>query len=257
MLIALVVLIGILLFSKISKAPLVDPDAKIGSPVSGTTTRAVKDLPSSTPITPSAKLPHIDFREISKVDTSKKQAVITINAGFGEKSAEGILTALKKHNEKATFFLVGEWVEDHPELTKRIAREGHEIFNHSYSHPDYPSLTAEEIKNDLQKMDDVLYNLTGLRTRPYYRAPSGARNLAVNQAAAEAGFQHIYWSLDPQDWRTDISGETIKNQVLSNIHPGAIILFHIANSATGEVIDEIFTKLKDEGYELVSLTEAI
>ena len=202
-------------------------------------------------------VPHADFREISRIDTTEKIAVITVDAGFGDKSADGLLKALAKHEIKASFFLVGEWVEKYPGITKRIVEEGHEIFNHSYSHPDYPSLSADEIKADLQKMDDALFQTVGLRTRPYYRAPSGARNAVVNQAAAEAGYQHIYWSLDPQDWRLDISGETIKNRVLNNLHPGAIILLHIADSATGEVADEMFTEMEKRGYRLVGLTEVL
>lgn len=228
---------GSYFFTKRSEAPTIPTTSK--SPATITT------------------LPHTDFREISKGDTSKRQAIITIDAGFGDRSAEGLLTALAKHQIKATFFLVGQWVEEHPELTRRIAREGHEIFNHSYSHPDYTTLTSLEIKADLQKMDDVLFTTVGIRTRPYYRAPSGARNAAVNSAAALAGYQHIYWSLDPQDWRLDVSGETTKNRVLSNIHPGAIILLHIADSATGDIADELFTALEEKGYKLVSLTEGL
>jgi peptidoglycan/xylan/chitin deacetylase (PgdA/CDA1 family) len=202
-------------------------------------------------------LPHTDFREISKGDTSKKQVIITIDAGFGERSAPGLLTALAKHKIKATFFLVGKWVEQHPDLTRRIAREGHEIFNHSYSHPDYTQLTSKEIKADLQKMDDVLYATAGRRTRPYYRAPSGSRNEAVNQAAAEAGFQSVYWSVDSLDWRAGETAETIKRRVLDNIHNGAIVLLHIADSPTGDVADELFTEIENRGYKLVSLTEGL
>lgn len=201
--------------------------------------------------------PHSDFREISHGDKSKKQVIITVDAGFGEKSAPGLLDALTKHKIKASFFLVGEWIETHQELTKRIVRDGHEIFNHSYAHRDYTTLTGDEIKADLEKMDDVLYDTIGLRTRPYYRAPSGARNDAVNKAAAEAGFQHIYWDVDPQDWRLDVSGATIKQRVLDRVHPGAIVLLHIADSATGEIADELFTELKARGYKLVPLTEGL
>jgi peptidoglycan-N-acetylmuramic acid deacetylase len=213
--------------------------------------------PAISPTPTVAPLPHTDFREISTGDTSKKQAIITIDAGFGERSAEGLLAALSKHKIKASFFLVGTWIEDHQELTRRIVKEGHEVFNHSYDHRMYTQLTADEIKADLQKMDDVLFSTAGVRTRPYYRAPSGDRNEAVNRAAAEAGFQSIYWDVDPQDWRLDVSGETIKSRVLAKIHPGAIVLLHIADSTTGDIADELFTALEKQGYKLVSLTEGL
>ncbi len=209
------------------------------------------------PIFTPSPTPHTDFHEITKIKTDKKQVVITVNAGFGERSAEGILAALKKHNYKTTFFLVGNWVETHQELTKRIAREGHEIFNHSYGHPDYTTISAEEIKADLEKMDDVLFKVAGIRTRPYYRAPFGYRNAAVNAAAAEAGFQHIYWSIDSIDWREGETGATIKKRVLDHLHPGAIILLHIGDLPTGEIMDELLTEIKARGYELVSLTQAL
>jgi len=210
-----------------------------------------KEIPIVTPT------PHTDFKEISRLNPAKKQVVLTVNAGFGKRSAEGILSALKKHNYKTTFFLVGEWVEDHPELTRRIAADGHEIFNHSYAHPDYTKISAEEIKVDLQKMDDVLFDVAGLRTRPYYRAPFGYRNKAVNDAAAEVGFQHIYWSVDSIDWREGETGASIKKRILDHIHPGAIVLLHIGDLPTGEIMDELITEIKARGYELVSLTEGL
>ncbi len=219
--------------------------------------------PTHTPATPppppiiKAPILHSDWKEIVKGDTSKKQVIITINAGFGERSADGILKALAKHKIKSTFFLVGKWIEGHPEITKRIAREGHEIFNHSYDHPDYTKISPEEIKSDLQKMDDVLYKVIGIRTRPYYRAPFGYRNEKVNLAAQEAGFQHIYWSIDSIDWREGETGETIKNRVLSNLHPGAIILLHIDDIPTGDIMDELIIEIKARGYEIVSLTEGL
>jgi peptidoglycan/xylan/chitin deacetylase (PgdA/CDA1 family) len=208
-------------------------------------------IPSPTPT------PHTDFKEIRKVDPSKNEIVITIDAGQGERSADGILKAFSKHKLRSTFFLVGKWLEAHPLITKRIAREGHEIFNHSYSHADFTTLTAEEIKAELQKMDDALFKVAGVRTRPYFRAPFGYRNAEVNAAAAEAGFQHIYWSIDSIDWREGETGETIKKRVLDNLHPGAIVLMHIDDIPTGDIMDELLTEIEQRGYKLVSLTEAL
>ncbi len=213
--------------------------------------------PALTEAPVASPLPHTDFTEISKLDPSKNEVVITINAGRGKRSAPGILAALKKHHLKTTFFLVGKWMEEHPEITKQIAEDGHEIFNHSYSHVDFTTLTADEIKADLQKMDDALFKMTGLRTRPYYRAPYGYRNAAVNKEAAEVGFQHIHWSIDAIDWREGETGETIKNRVLDHLHSGAIVLLHIDDCPTGDIMDELLTEIEKRGYKLVSLTEAL
>jgi peptidoglycan/xylan/chitin deacetylase (PgdA/CDA1 family) len=191
------------------------------------------------------------------VDQSKKQAVFTFDAGAGDGSTQEILAALKKHGIKGTFFLVGKWVEQNPDLARQIAAEGHEIFNHSYSHPYFTKLTPEEIAVELQKMDDVLYEIVGIRTKPYYRAPYGDRDSATNDAAFAAGYQHIYWSVDSLDWRPEDTPATVKQRTLSNMHPGAIVLMHVGNTSTGPVIDEIFTTLKEQGYTLLSLTEAL
>jgi peptidoglycan/xylan/chitin deacetylase (PgdA/CDA1 family) len=208
--------------------------------------------PSPTPTLKPAARP-----EIQRVDSSKKQAVFTFDAGEGVGSTEEILAALKKHNIRGTFFLVGKWVEKNPELTRRLVAEGHEIFNHSYSHPYFTQLTQQEIADELQKMDDVLFATAGVRTKPYYRAPYGDRDSATNDAAFAAGYQHIYWSVDSLDWRPEDTPETVKRRTLSNMHPGAIVLMHVGNDSTGPVIDEIFTTLKEQGYTLLSLTEAL
>jgi peptidoglycan-N-acetylglucosamine deacetylase len=215
--------------------------------------------PSSTPLPTHSILPLKPAArpEIVKIDSTKKQVAFTFDAGEGEGSTAEILAALKKHHIKGTFFLVGKWIEKHPEITRQLVAEGHEIFNHSYSHPYFTQLTAEEIAIELQKMDDIVFATAGIHTKPYYRAPYGDRNAAVNDAAFAAGYQHIYWSVDSLDWRPEDTPETVKARTLNNIHPGAIVLMHVGNSSTGPVIDEIFTTLEEQGYKLVSLTEGL
>jgi peptidoglycan/xylan/chitin deacetylase (PgdA/CDA1 family) len=213
-------------------------------------------IPIQAPAPDSTPLP-LDIPEISRIATSTKLAVFTFDGGSGDGSTREILTALAAHKIKGTFFFVGRWIEENPELTKQIIAEGHEIFNHSYSHPYFTQLTAEDIAKELKEMDDLLYSTVGLRTKPYYRPPYGDRNDAVNRAAAAAGYQSIYWSVDSLDWRDGETPESVKNRVFTYMHPGAIVLMHVGNPVTGQVIDEIFTTLENDGYKLVSLTEAL
>jgi len=138
-----------------------------------------------------------------------------------------------------------------------MVADGHEIFNHSYSHPYYTKLSAEEIQKDLTKMDDILYTTAGVRTKPYFRPPYGDRNAASNAAAAAIGYRSIYWSIDTLDWREGETKEAVKARIYNNLHNGAIILMHVGTTVTGEVLDEIFTKLEADGYKLVSLTEGL
>jgi peptidoglycan/xylan/chitin deacetylase (PgdA/CDA1 family) len=216
--------------------------------------------PEATVLTPSPEpTPNpAERKEVRRFISDEKIAVFTFDAGnITEGSAEQILAALKKHRVKGTFFVVGTWALKHQDLTKRLIAEGHEVFNHSNTHPYFTKLTADEVKDELQKMDDTLFGITGTRTRPYFRAPYGDRNEATNDAAFSAGFQSIYWSVDSLDWRPEDTPATVKSRVLNNIHPGAIVLMHIGNESTGPVIDEIFTTLEEQGYTLLSLTEAM
>ncbi len=207
--------------------------------------------------TPVAIIPHNNLEEIRHGDTSKKQVIFTFDAGAGHRSAEGILAALAKHHVKGTFFFTGKWVEENPELAKRIVDLGYEVYNHSYSHPYFTELTAAEITLQLEMMDDLLASTTGARTKPYFRPPYGDRNSMVLEAASNAGYQSIYWDVDSLDWRTGETTESVKNRVLSNIHDGALVLMHVGDTPTGDVLGEIFTTIEERGYKIVSLTEGL
>lgn len=229
------------------------------SPAPSPTPNAVPTItPALTPVKiPASTITQTNFEEIRHGDTSKKQVIFTFDAGSGNKSAPGILAALSKRGLKSTFFFTGHWIENNPVLAKQIVDAGHEVFNHSYSHPYFTKLTPTEITLELEKMDDLLASTTGVRTKPYFRAPYGDRNDIAIKAAADAGYRSIYWDVDGIDWRDGETTETIKNRVLNHIHSGAIVLLHVGDIPTGDVIEEIFTEVEARGYKIVSLTEGL
>jgi peptidoglycan/xylan/chitin deacetylase (PgdA/CDA1 family) len=206
---------------------------------------------------PIRNISHTNFEEISHGDTTKKQVIFTFDAGSGHKSAEGILAALAKHHVKGTFFFTGKWVEANPDLARRIVNGNNEVFNHSYSHPYFTELTPTQINIELEKMDNLLASTTGARTKPYFRPPYGDRDQMVLDAAREAGYQSVYWSVDSLDWRTGETPESVRDRVLPNIHSGAIVLMHVGDTPTGDVLDEILTTIEERGYKIVSLTEGL
>ncbi len=237
-----------------SPATIIISPSPTPSPTVTASPTQTSSTPPPLPRSPSAAT---DRREISRGDQTKKQLIFTFDGGSGDGSTKEILETLAKHKVKGTFFFTGGWMKENPAWVKKIVAEGHEIFNHSYSHPYFTKITDTQIAEELKKMDDLLFELAGVRTQPYYRAPYGDRDARVNDAAFAAGYQHIYWSVDSLDWREGETTETIWNRVMPNIHNGAIILMHVGNPVTGHVLDRMFTTLEGQGYKLVSLTQGL
>jgi peptidoglycan-N-acetylglucosamine deacetylase len=231
------------------------PEVTASVPPTGTSTPS--PIAPST-ITPASYLNSATQRkEIVRGDTSRKQVIFTFDAGAEQGSAEEILAVLAKHHITGTFFLTGDWVRKYPEWVRKIVAAGHEVYNHSYNHPYFTELTDAQITDQLQKMDDLLFETAGIRTRPYFRAPYGDRDTRTNDAAFAAGFQSVYWSVDSIDWRDGETTETIWNRVMPNIHNGAIVLMHVGSKPTGQILDKMFTTLEEQGYKLNSLTQGL
>ncbi|MBI3075016.1 MAG: polysaccharide deacetylase family protein [Parcubacteria group bacterium] len=197
--------------------------------------------------------------EIVRGDSSKKQVIFTFDGGASAESGEAILRALKKHGVVGTFFLTGKFAEQNPELVKKITGDRHEIFNHTYSHPDLTTLTEGEIKEEFDRADAIISGLIGKSTKPYFRPPYGARNARVVEAARESGYQSVYWTVDVLDWKESagFTAAQAKERILKNLEPGTIYLMHIGDTITGTVLGEVLTEIESRGYAVVSLTKGI
>ncbi|MFL6555171.1 MAG: polysaccharide deacetylase family protein, partial [Bacillus sp. (in: firmicutes)] len=190
---------------------------------------------------------------ISHGSLQQKSIALTFDAG-SDAVGIGILDVLKKHKIKATFFLTGKWVEKYPALAKRIADEGHDIGNHSYSHPDAVKTTANAFKQDIIKAEEAIKKATGESPQPYFRFPFGSYNSAALKTAGEAGYPYsIQWSLDTIDWQQPTT-EVIISRIKSGASDGDIILMHIGGINTPEAVDKVIPWLKDQGYQLVPLS---
>jgi peptidoglycan/xylan/chitin deacetylase (PgdA/CDA1 family) len=197
--------------------------------------------------------------EIVWGNRNEKQVIFTFDAGSGTNSLQSILETLAKHNVKGTFFLTGKWAEQNPEAVKQISDANHEIFNHTYDHPHLIQLSASEIQNELQRTNEIIKNLTGVSTKPYFRPPFGERNSAVLDAAAQAGYQSVYWTIDVLDWKEDsgFTAEQAKERIFGNLSAGTIYLMHVGDNITGEILDEVFTQIENQGYKIVSLMQGV
>lgn len=196
-----------------------------------------------------AKLP------VYGVEVSDKRIALTFNAAWTADDIPQLLDILKEHEVSCTFFLVGEWAEKNPNEAKMIADAGHEIGNHSYAHPDMTKLSAEQIKNDIEKADKVIQQATGVWPT-LFRAPSGGYNDTVIQAAQEMSHTVIQWSIDSIDWKRPDSQKLI-SRVLQKSKPGGIILMHTGLDNTREALPDIILGLKEKGYVFVTVSELL
>lgn len=193
---------------------------------------------------------------VYSVDRNDKKIALTIDAAWEDDKTEFILETLKKYNAKATFFLCGFWVDKYPDMVKRISDEGHEIGNHSSTHPHMNSLCAEEIQSELKNYDDKLEKITGKRS-VLFRAPYGEYNDNVIKTVREMGYEVIQWSIDTIDWREERSADTILETVLPKITDGCIILSHNNGFKIREYLPTLLEKAKKEGYSFVTISELL
>lgn len=191
-------------------------------------------------------------------DDSEKVLYLTFDCGYENGNTEPILDALKKHDAKGTFFVVGHFLETAPEMVQRMVDEGHAVGNHTYHHLDM--LTISEMEKFQEEMDgvaDKFEEITGTKLSPYYRPPQGKCNENNLKMAQELGYCTIFWSLAHVDWNQDSQpgyDESIQ-KLTSRVHPGAIVLLHNTSKTNGEILDELLTKWEEMGYSFQPLSE--
>lgn len=196
---------------------------------------------------------------VTKGATTSKVIALTFDDGSDGTNINKILQTLSANKVKATFFLTGSGAKNHPQSIKNITAQGHQIGNHSYSHPDFTKLTAAQIKAELDKTESTIKGITGKSTKPIFRAPFGASNAKVLAAVGNAGYTHtIQWNIDTLDWK-GVSSTTITNKVLENVVPGTIVLMHTGAGASGTpgALQGMITKLKAKGYTFVTVSQLL
>lgn len=194
---------------------------------------------------------------IYSVDTKDKRISISFDAAWGAEDFNQIIDILDKHNVKTTFFMTGGWVEKYPECVKTLVEKGHDLGNHSMSHPDMTKLSKEKQKEEIQKVHKLVKDLTGYEM-DLFRPPSGAYNNEVIRTCYELGYFPVQWSVDSLDWK-DLTAPQIIDKVCNHkaLRGGAIILCHNGAKHTAEALDEMLTILEEKGYELVPISELI
>jgi len=168
---------------------------------------------------------------------------------------------LAKHNAKATFFVVGRFVKERPEIVRQVVEAGHEVGNHTFSHPNLIFRTAQQTRNEISECDAVIGDAIGMETT-LFRPPFGGRWPANLRAIRAAGKASVMWSVSGYDWSA-ASPKQIVNKVAQQVRGGDVILLHdgghrrfgVDRTLTVQATDEIIRRYSDEGYSFVTVSE--
>lgn len=192
---------------------------------------------------------------IYSVDRIDKKIALTIDCAWGDEHTKAILDILDKYNIKATFFLVGFWVDEYPHQVEEIYKRGHEIGNHSTTHPNMSTLSKNEMINELKITNDKIKEIIG-EDSLVFRPPFGDYNDLLIQTVRELNYFPIQWDVDSLDWK-ELGVEPVIDTVIKKATKGSIILFHNNAKYIEEYLPVIIETLQDKGYEMVSVSELI
>ncbi|HEL9598643.1 TPA: polysaccharide deacetylase family protein [Streptococcus suis] len=184
--------------------------------------------------------------------TALRQVALTFDDGPSRLTTPIVLDLLKKYKAKATFFVLGQNIAGNEDILKRMKDEGHEIANHTWSHPNLTRITADQVKQEIELTQSAIEEVIGHRPS-FMRPPYGAVNGSV---AAAAGLASIYWNVDTQDW-SNRDPHLILSQVKAYTNPGAIILMHDIHQTTVDGLEPVLQYLTEQQYSLVTTTELL
>jgi peptidoglycan/xylan/chitin deacetylase (PgdA/CDA1 family) len=201
---------------------------------------------------------------VIKGNTAQPWVALTLDAGASSEPTPSMLDTLAASNAHITFFLTGTWMDENPDLTRRIVADGHEIANHSYTHSDFTTLSDEQIADELRRTEETLARIAGpeVSLRPFFRPPYGAYDQRVLAAVIANGYLPIYWTFDS----LDSIGEPKTAQFLTaritaalprEEMPGAIILAHCGSAPTAEALPAVLATFAAQGLEVRPLSDVL
>ncbi len=198
-----------------------------------------------------------DMHAVYTGDTTKKRVYLTFDEGYENGFTAGILDTLKEKKVPAIFFCTGDYLKRNKELIDRMINEGHLIGNHTWNHPSMPKLKdAEKIRKELSEFDDYLFSNHKTRTN-YFRYPGGEFSKKTLAVIKDMGYKTLFWSLAYKDWERDVTRgcDYAVNQVVSQLHNGAVILLHAVSQDNADALPLIIDALRKEGYSFGSVDE--
>jgi len=192
----------------------------------------------------------------NSVNTTRPYVALTFDDGPHPELTPQLLDILRHHGVRATFYVIGRNVQAYPEIARRIVSEGHEIANHSWSHPSLTGLGAARLHKEIAGTSEVIQRVTGRRPTNM-RPPYGAINDRVRAAMfRDHGLDVIMWSVDPLDWKRP-GAEVVRQRLVEGAKPGGILLAHDIHPGTIEAMSGTIGDLKAKGYGFATVSQLL
>lgn len=188
----------------------------------------------------------------------EKVLYLTFDAGYENGCTEKILDVLQEHQVKAAFFLVGNYIEKNADLVRRMASEGHTVGNHTMHHYDMSKIRdMAAFSKELQDLEGLYQQTTGQALPKYYRPPQGIYSEENLKMAQELGYKSVFWSLAYVDWKNDAqpTRQQALEKLLPRTHNGAVVLLHSTSQTNAQILDELLTRWKQEGYRFAPIED--
>ncbi len=197
-----------------------------------------------------------EFNGITMGNPEKKNIYLTFDCGYEAGYTEGILNVLEESNVNATFFITGHYLNTADDLVKRMIENGHIIGNHTVNHKCLPEITDEEIKEEVMKLHNALYEKFGYEMT-FFRPPKGEFSQRVIKQISDLGYKTVMWSSAYDDWNKDNQGRTEygKKKILDNLHNGCVLLLHSTSEDNEKILKDVIIEARKMGYEFKSLNE--
>jgi polysaccharide deacetylase family sporulation protein PdaB len=189
------------------------------------------------------------------VPETDKVIALTFDAAWGADKTLKIIEILKEYDAKATFFLVGFWIDKYPDEVKAIAKAGFDIGNHSENHLNMPRLSQDKIVDEITSVNKKVEELTG-QIPVYFRAPFGDYDNGLMTCLEDVGMVGVQWSIDSLDWK-GLGVKEITNRILPKAKSGDIVLFHNNSDHVVDVLPVILEGLKQKGFRFVALSDMV
>lgn len=215
---------------------------------------AQQPVPSPTkPKTP----PEVEPRTtVSSVHVDGPYIALTFDDGPNQKLTPRLLDLLAQHHIHATFFVVGENAAQYPEILQRAVREGHEIGNHTWSHPNLAKISEENVRSQIKRTEEAITSAIGSRPtlfRPPYGSVTPRQKHFIHD---ELGYEIILWEVDPLDWKNP-GPNVVSSRILKETRPGSIVLAHDIHAQTIQAIPATLTELEAKGFKFVTVSELL
>jgi peptidoglycan-N-acetylglucosamine deacetylase len=195
-------------------------------------------------------------QEFVRGNENRPAATLTFDCGASAVPTPTILDVLRREGVRTTFFLTGAWADQNPDLARQIASE-HELAHHTYSHSDLTPMSDVQVAAEMERGESAIVAATGRATKPFWRAPYGARTAHLLQLVADGGWPyHIFWTADALDWQP-ISPEQVRANMNRGAVNGGIILAHCGSPQTAEILGQVIADFRAKGLTLTTVTQVV